>query len=692
MAGFAHAARQCDPFGEIVNVIAAAMAPFNNGNLRRFDVKGREDCGQMIVLGINCGHDAAAVVLDGGTARSYVLRERMSRVKHAIGIDTGTIELALARARVSMEDIDCVALTSTQMIEIVIEDSNRMDLRYECADTFDRPFSLAGELAGKSHESIAERGSGILLDVLFDENLGSSFLGQTYRKMYPQYRGKTREQMMTVPWIDNYIQDDDWDMPIGLNDLGDVVPQLSDRMRYGFHVPITFTMDDISIPGYAIHHHLAHAASTFYISEYGSAAIMTHDGFGGMPGYHSGMFYVGAEEGLYPLWPHNLSAGYLYEHVANTLGLGFGGGSGKLMGLSGYGIPLEFDSKFIGNQHDHARHFRDAAKNWVVHCRRQALSAGCDPGQFGDPTCATAPINARIAATTQSLFEQSLLRAVCALKSQCDNAQLEASKLCLGGGAALNCPSNSQIAEEAGFRELFIDPACDDGGIAIGAALVVFHSILGNPRIQSVGVPYLGSAYGIREVEDAAIAKGSGISYNICRNPAKSAAEDLFQNKVVGWVEGGSECGPRALGHRSLLADPRDWANALRVNEIKGRETWRPFAPSVLADHVHEWFDRMPSPSPYMLFNARVTNGGIPAVTHIDGTARAQTVDESCGGFFELLKEWLRLTGTPVVLNTSLNGPGEPLVETPEEAIEMLIRTAIDVLYVDGVRMTRLNR
>ena len=160
-------------------------------------------------------------------------------------------------------------------------------------------------------------------------------------------------------------------------------------------------------------------------------------------------------------------------------------------------------------------------------------------------------------------------------------------------------------------------------------------------------------------------------------------------DKVIAWFEGGSEAGPRALGHRSILADVRPSENWLRVNKVKGREPWRPFAPIVLAEKAGDWFDGCPTPSPYMLFTAQVKGNRLPSITHVDGSSRIQTVDESCGGIRGILEAFDRATGVPVLMNTSFNGPGEPIVETPSQAIDFLLTSDIDVVYIDSRRVTR---
>jgi carbamoyltransferase len=240
---------------------------------------------------------------------------------------------------------------------------------------------------------------------------------------------------------------------------------------------------------------------------------------------------------------------------------------------------------------------------------------------------------------------------------------------------------------------VWVEPACDDGGLALGSALVLYHSILDFPRNEAAvpASPYLGVRHDGEEVRRALARVGDAIT--IQRGDAiHNAARDLDEDRVIGWYEGRSEAGPRALGHRSILADPRRAENWPRVNRIKDREPWRPLAPAVLAEEAGHWFTGAPSESPYMLFNARVTSDRIPAVTHVDGTARIQTVDAYCGEFRRLVEAFFSRTGIPVVLNTSFNGPAEPLVEAPDDALDFFLRSDLDVLYLDGYRVVRRGK
>lgn len=576
-------------------------------------------------------------------------------------------------------------------MELVIDDPSRFDLRYTAIDPFDKPAMLASQFQGWDHDSITATNGCMLLDIVYGDDQPHYFVQEFYRNMLPEYPSHEREDIHSIPWIDQFIEVPAWNAALGLAELREVVPVMSDQYRYGFHIPITVRLDGRSIPGYAIHHHLAHAAISFYRSDFSEAAILTNDGFGIFPGYHSGMYYLGKAEGLYPLWPHHLTIGYLYEQVSAILGLGAGGSSGKLMGLAGHGSPRFFDSRFVGNCNDFQGTFTDVSRSWIEHCLDSARSEGYDLSRFSDPRYAMVPVNADIAASTQKLFEMTRSEAVRSLKSQLDNMDQGVSNLCLGGGTALNCPSNSSIALSFDFESTYVDPACDDSGVAIGAALAAYHSILGLPRVFSRTNPYLGPCYPDTVTEDALAALEDSIVFERQADPAISAAADLDEGLIIGWFEGGSECGPRALGHRSILADPRQAENALRVNQIKGREVWRPFAPAVLVKEASAWFENVPIPSPYMLFNAFVKSNLIPAVTHVDHSARIQTVDRSCGKFYELIEHFYTKTGVPVVLNTSLNGPGEPIVETPRDALALLLSRNLDVLYLGHYRVVRLR-
>jgi carbamoyltransferase len=305
----------------------------------------------------------------------------------------------------------------------------------------------------------------------------------------------------------------------------------------------------------------------------------------------------------------------------------------------------------------------------------------------------TDPINADLAASTQMLFEECYLQAVRATKGLLHNSGIESDNLCLSGGTALNCPSNSRIFQGGSFGSMFIEPSCGDEGLAIGGALYVHHHLFQNPVSRDPRrlplSPYLGLEIREADVRRALEACASGIRYEKRSDNPEQAARDIHGNKIIGWFEGRSESGPRALGHRSIVANPMHRENWERVNRIKQREVWRPFAPSVLEEESPNWFKGLPHPSPYMLFTGQVISSSLPAITHVDGSSRIQTVDSSAGDYYRMIKAFHRLSGVPVVLNTSLNGPGEPIVETPEQALAFFINSELDALYMNGFKITR---
>lgn len=649
------------------------------------------------VLGLNFGHDASATVVEEGRILSYVARERLSRTKHVLGLDMQVIEVALRDAERRISDLDAVAVTSTQGIELISDDPSRLTVRYSSSDPFGRPF--CSRFAGLDHDDIAAMGRRSLQHLIGDPADRNTPFGRFYSQVVLPKDAARLSQGDAVPWIDTFAIHPPWAKPLKLDELAEVTPEASEELRYGFHVPVVATIDDHEINGYAIHHHLAHAATSYYLSGFSSAAIFTHDGYDllrsrrehGMQ-YDAGMFYLGSEQAIYPIWPHGLTIGHLYDQVGIALGLGVVGSSGKLMGLAAYGRPVCIKDEFVDNATGLTTRFDDPDQEWLDQCRAEARAA-VDP-RAGDEYPAVRAHDAVIAASTQALFQEVRSKAVQSMKQMFSRAGWVTDRLCLSGGTALNCPSNSKIAASAEFDDVFIEPACDDGGIAIGAALALTHSILDRPLSPQRGAnrsPYLGPKHGEEDVARALEQYRDIVSGVRHGDTARAAAEDLAANRLVAWFEGRSEIGPRALGHRSLLADPRQAENWTRANAAKRREMWRPFAPAVLEQHAGEWFADVPLKSPYMLFNATVKSTDVPAVTHVDGTARIQTVDESCGDFYRVVHGFYELTGVPIVLNTSFNGPGEPLVESPIDAVNCFVACGIDVLYLEGYRVTRLG-
>lgn len=649
----------------------------------------------MNILGLQFGHDAGAAVLRDGRVASFVLRERLSRVKHALSLDPQTIDRAIAEAGIRARDIDFCAITSTQKTELIARDPHRITVSLAPHPDHAAPCSLADILARAGTDPATLLFSQVF-DLLYRNRKGEDLLRHSVAHYFPEHRSEPEEAFSRLGWLDTYITTGLWARrprleEIAATDYGRLLE--TDVVRRGFHFPATLALDGRPIPAYLIHHHMAHAASIYYLAGIERAAILCHDGFGGGQSYHAGMFYYGDGHRIFPLAPHHLVAGAIYETTGIRLNLGLIGPSGKLMGLAPYGEPRLFAEDFVGNQYDlHAAGHRNPPEDWIARCLARAEALGYDLRPFRDRGQMTARINADIAASTQRLFERTLLAAVAAFDSVLGRMGLAGLPLCYAGGTALNCPANSLLAREGRFAGVHVPPWCDDSGLALGAALALYHNVLDHPLVAPrPGLDvFLGPRVTDSDVEAALQRHGGRIVWDRPSDWAEAAAEDLAADRVVAWFEGRSEIGPRALGHRSILADPRRAENWARVNRIKGREAWRPFAPAVLAERAAAWFEGAPLPSPHMLFTARVRSPALPAITHVDGSARLQTVDEGCGDFHRLLVRFEALTGVPIVLNTSFNGPGEPIVESPEDAVGFFLASELDVLYIAGRRVRRL--
>lgn len=415
-------------------------------------------------------------------------------------------------------------------------------------------------------------------------------------------------------------------------------------------------------------HHLLHAAAAYYTSPFESAATLAIDPTGCRAFLGRGNRLYETPRG-YDTW-FNANVGY--AHVADEL---FGSsiiGAGKVMGLAPYGRTEHADSLA----------WREVAD--FTELMRLALT---DPVYV---EVGSRQLNASLAYFVQLGLQRQLGAVLTDLAGVCRRNGIGLD-LCLSGGTALNAIANQKCVEESDFARLHLHPACGDDGTAIGAALWYWHHVLGNPRRTWTDAELMYSPRGCSESEiDTAIASAMAANSGILtiERPADylhRAAELLASGATVGWFDGASEIGPRALGHRSLLADPRNPDMAHHLNSrVKFREPFRPFAPSVLNEHSAPWFGF--ADSPFMLRACPVLRPGVPAVTHVDGTSRVQTVTaESNPAFYGLIGRFHALTGVPMVLNTSLNTKGLPIDETPADALGTLVSCELDYLVFPGV-------
>lgn len=445
-------------------------------------------------------------------------------------------------------------------------------------------------------------------------------------------------------------------------------------------------------------HHLSHAASSFFCSPFEEAAILTVDGVGEWA--TTSIFHGrGTEiELLGELhFPHSI--GLVYSALTAYLGFRVNEGEYKVMGLAAYGEPkyldalhqicridedgaLEIDRRFFAFPYDAERSFTPALEALLGPARRPDEPIMADP-RFAD-----------VAASLQRFTEDYLL-----LLARRARALTGADHLCLAGGVALNGVANDRLQREAGFRSLFVHPAAGDAGGAAGAALWASHCVLDVPRKEALASPFLGEAYPAEEIgRFLQNCRVEHVRFEQEATLLDVVAERLAAGQIGGWFSGRFEWGPRALGGRSILADPRHEGARDRVNaKIKFREAFRPFAPAVLADEVSRWFDVPPDDhlTPFMCTVAPATEEAkhtIPAVVHVNGTGRVQRVDaDRAPTFHRLLERFRNKTGVGVLLNTSMNLKDEPIVSTPAEAYATFLRSELDFLVLEDCLVTRRN-
>lgn len=581
------------------------------------------------VLGVSADyHDAAAAIVIDGELVAAAEEERFTRVKHDASIPLHAMQWCLAEAGVSPAELGSIAFYAKPLT------------------TYERILA--------THAKVGPRGLGSLL---------------------PAVSTWSRSKL----WVRERLID-----ALG----GDV-----DRS-----LPITF-----------VEHHQSHAASAFYASPFESAAVLTFDGVGEWATTSIGLG-TGRQLRLLAQLDFPDSIGLLFSALTAFCGFEVNDGEYKLMGLAPYGEPRYADvlrervvrAGADGSFRLDQRYFDYQAGRRMT---RPALAALLDgpPQPQGSPP---GQREADIARSAQVVVEDLVLGVARHAREVTGQP-----RACLAGGVALNCVANARLRREGPFDDLWIQPAAGDAGGAVGAAWWEWHQRRQQPRRSPAGSDAMAGAFLGPAFETEEIARwltDLHVPFHRCDTLAEAAsiaAGHLAEGAVVGWFQGRMEFGPRALGHRSILADPRDPGVVARLNlAIKGREGFRPFAPAVLAERATDWFE-LEEPSPYMLFTAPVaswhpgeapTSAGIgfgdrlasvrsalPACTHVDGSARVQTVDGDNPELRAVLEAFEARTGCPVLVNTSFNRAGEPIVRTPADALRCFDGAGLDLLVLE---------
>ena len=440
-------------------------------------------------------------------------------------------------------------------------------------------------------------------------------------------------------------------------------------------------------------HHMSHAASCFLVSPFDEAAILTVDGVGE---WATASFGVGKGSDITLFkeirFPHSL--GLLYSAFTYYLGFKVNSAEYKVMGLAPYGKPTHYDrimKEMVQLNEDGSFKLN---MDYFSYDYGLTMTNGRFNEFFGGPPRKPETWMTErefdIAASVQKVCEEVVLRMVRYI-----HKETGLKKLCMAGGVALNCVANGRVIRETPMKDLFVQPAAGDAGGAVGVAHYIYNTINKKPRAEGWTHAYLGPEYKDPEISEYLKARGAKSELLSEKDLVSRTAQKLSEGNVIGWYQGRMEFGPRALGGRSILADPRDPKMRDTLNmKIKFREGFRPFAPSVLADRASEWFD-IECDSPYMLLVAQVREGKreIPSVTHVDNSARLQTVTrESSPLYYDLIQEFGRLTGVPVIINTSFNVRGEPIVCTPHDAYLCFMRTNMDYLVLGHYFLSKTDQ
>lgn len=596
----------------------------------------------MIVLGINAYHgDASAAIIRDGKLIAAVEEERFNRHKHCAGFPAESIRYCLKVAGIPMEDVDHIGISrdpSAHLHKKILYAASRAAK------------SLGGGGGKRAQPETSEKG-------------GRGIFGAISER---------------------------------LSNTAKVRDLKSDFIKH-----LSVSKDQLKAQFHNVEHHRAHLASSFYVSPFEKAALLSLDGFGD---FISTMWGVGEGNSFEVMgqieYPH--SAGILYTATTQFIGFPHYGDEGKVMGLAPYGKPrfMEEFREIIRTEEggrfklnlDYFRHHAEGVEmSWDDGSPTIGRIFSDEYAKlFGPPQGKGAALTERerdIAASLQRRLEEVAFHILQHLHERTGLTDLG-----LSGGVAYNSVMNGKILLHTPFRRLYVQPAAGDSGTALGVCYEIYNGLLRQPRSFVMEGAYTGPEFSDEEIR--AELERSEVKYETYsgRDVTRRAAQDIADGAVMGWFQGRMEFGPRALGNRSIVVDPRRADMKDILNErIKKREPFRPFAPSILEERVGDYFEQThPAPTMLMVYQIRPERRAeIPAVTHIDGSGRLQTVSRSMNDrYYQLISDFNELTGVPIVLNTSFN-ENEPVVCTPRHAIDCFLKTRMDVLYIGNHAVRR---
>jgi carbamoyltransferase len=625
----------------------------------------------MLVLSINFGHDASLCLFNDGELIDFLELERESRLKHHIGIPSKRIEDYLNRNGVSWSKVDFVCLCGTQWWGNF--SSSDFSIQYEFCD---------------GHSNYFEPSP--LWDLQY-YRFGDNDGGVTYREQIKQQDIKCNPSPVRINWLLNTM-----DRPGAsggdaisrlVYDYQNLNEQKSKQIQARNFCPLFVNWNGRKVPGFFVDHHAAHANyAAFYSRE--NSIIATHDGGLPVTPYNSGGIYLNFyDKAVYPIVSHGLALGNIYDIVASTIGLD----AGKLMGLSSYARPNKHISQIASQYLDSVRAGDPLPSEFVVALifATSKVDQSIRQGSFKK-----FPINIKsvplelamqAAANTQALVQYVYVSLVSEIAEKVFDADGSVRTAYMTGGFSLNCPTNSLINQVSSSIRYSPLPAVGDTGISIGAA-VAFFKFMGIPSTSRskdfAMAPAFPPSYRSNFVEEIDLSQVRNHSA-ITTESIQELINELSKGKVICLHQGRSEIGPRALGHRSIIA----WAGLEsirdRINLAKGREAWRPLAPIVLRQDFNHFFSGDPDECRFMLTVSKVKTDDIPAVTHVDNTARVQVLDDNELLLGKLLNGLREKGIAPVIVNTSFNCSGEPLVESVTDSVRSFLKMKFDYLVIE---------
>tara|TARA_Y100001968_G_scaffold330620_1_gene382983 strand:- start:580 stop:2499 length:1920 start_codon:yes stop_codon:yes gene_type:complete len=634
------------------------------------------------ILALHFGHNSHAVILNDGHIDSYIQRERISCNKDQGGINKVLIEKCLSDSNININGIEQVVVTNTQYREFYFEDYDYFNFNYS-------PNYLNSEI-----------------DKFFKENINNyiksyeifhSFFSESNRrisevniKQYPQllqYINKTDKKinLPLVPYLYTNRLDFNQIRKSFVEKIDSPFQKSREWAIKNFFIPINAYLDGKQLPGFLVDHHYAHIYSSAVKSKFQKGLVFSSDGAGSSP--LGNLACIKKESGIFPIAHCSFQGGRFYELCATVIGLD----CGKFMGLASYGKSnidfIDLISKELK--------FNLNNLSWqsFLNCYQNYFSVNLQNNKYD--ILSKEVVN--YAANVQTFFELCFLKTITALNDTVKkNLDEKSEGIILSGGSSLNCPSNSLIAEKIGYKNVFIEPSCNDEGLGFGAAMALENVI--NKKLSATYILDNKSHYSSPFHGPLAISIRSELIDELSNELIFKKIENIswsddvakmLLNGLTGIIiKDKSEIGPRALGNRSIIAIPDNYDVLNKVNSIKNREQWRPLAPACLEKYFNYFFNG--PKNPYMLMTCKAKNIYFPGVIHVDGSSRVQCVDKSSKNFYLILNTIDDLIKEPILLlNTSCNRKGEPIINDVNIALDYLRTSEIDFLVTDQYIITK---